>query len=204
MNKFFDQAIQKQTEAITGQLGEIKKLEEFEQFNKKFEGMGQEMKSGVMNTLNQKSQNFQQKFNSKQEFIQDLKIQSPEVVGQGAAGGQAPNAINPSKENFKEDLQEQPQKNNFAPKPMMPQASPAPQNFQNSEPKPQPVNEFKPEIQINQVKEPMMVQPTNNNMNGGFEKPGAFQQNSAPQQVQQPLSPPQGTSGAPAPQPINN
>lgn len=152
MNEFFDQAIQKQTEAITGQLGEIKKPEEFEQFNKKFEGMGQEMKSGVMNTLNQQSQNFQQKFNSKQEFIQDFKMKPPEVGGQGMSGGQASNVMNPPKENF----QGQPQQNSFAPKPMM---------------QPQPMNEPKPEIQVNQIKEPMMVQPVNNNMNGGFEKP---------------------------------
>ena len=181
MNKFFDQAIQKQTEVITGQLGEIENPEEFEQFNKKFEGMKPEM----MKTFNQQAPNFQQSFNYKQEFIQDLKMKQPE--GQGSTGEQAPNTGNLPKENF----QGQPQQNGLAPKPMMQQQS---SGFQNPEFKPQPVNDLKPEFQVNQFKEPTMNQPINNNQNGGFEKPGTFSQNPAPQQIQQPQSGP-----APAP-----
>ena len=131
----------------------------------------------MMKTFNQQAPNFQQSFNSKQEFIQDFKMKQPEA--QGAAGGQVPNVGNQQKENFQGQPQSQPQfkQNGFEQKPMMQQQ---PSGFQNPEFKPQPSGEFKPEFQANQVKEPTMAQPVNNNLNGGFEQKETF----APQPIQ--------------------
>lgn len=72
IGKFFDQAIQKQTEAITERLGEIKNPEEFEQFGKKLFGMRPE----VLKTLEQNSQNFRGTFESKQNFIQEVELKN--------------------------------------------------------------------------------------------------------------------------------
>ncbi|OGH71365.1 MAG: hypothetical protein A3G00_03755 [Candidatus Magasanikbacteria bacterium RIFCSPLOWO2_12_FULL_43_12] len=114
----------------------------------------------------------------------------------------------------KENFQEQPQQNGFAPKPMMQQPSPASAS-QNSGFKPQPANEFRPEFQINQVKEPTTAQPISNNMNGGFEQKEIFspQPIQPMQKIEQPISfpnsepsptPSPSFESAPMPQPTNN